>query len=275
MTSAPTLAERFHRLPAPHPVLERLSLREADLDDYRALSRHHYKADLPATCLRALAYTDPHPTAYQRAEPSESIENVGGRTVAVLVESLPSLASRMRDLATGRRYAGCRTVSTRAALLNREVRCLSRVIVDPRYRGLGLAAGLVRRALDTAQTPYTEAIAAMGRVHPFFARAGMTAYHRPRLETDARIDAVLRAAGLTPAVLADLDRAMAHLGQMPAAQRDWLIAELRKWHRQSCGRSRIRKHDPRDHLALVRTRLGPPPVYYLRRNPIDPTPEPA
>lgn len=62
------------------------------------------------------------------------------------------------------------------ALLNAEVRCISRVIVHPSFRGLGIGVGLVRHALDTATTPYTEAIAAMGWVHPLFEKAGMEAF---------------------------------------------------------------------------------------------------
>ncbi|MEM9296196.1 MAG: GNAT family N-acetyltransferase [Planctomycetota bacterium] len=267
----PDLNARFDALPQPHPVLQRLTLREGDRDDYRALSRHHYKAALPRTSIRIFALDDPDPPPHERwrhASRSGVGEPRKPKAVAVLIESLPCLSCRMRDLATDRRYASCRGKMTRSALLNRELRCISRVIVDPRYRGLGLAGRLVRHALDTAQTAYTEAIAAMGRVQPFFERAGMTAYRRPRLETDARIQAVLARAGLGAAALADLDGAMARVDELDPETRDWVVAELRNWNRQSCGRSRIRKHDPRSHLDLARTRLGAPPVYYLRRNPI-------
>ena len=70
------------------------------------------------------------------------------------------------------RYAG---PDRRAALgrLNAEVEWISRVIVHPTYRGCGLAVRLVRHALATAPVPVVEALAAMGKIHPFFARAGM------------------------------------------------------------------------------------------------------
>src|SRR5205085_372514 len=100
--------------------------------------------------------------------------------LGVLVRSLPQLCCQLRDLATGGRY---RTLRRRdaAVVLNREVRTISRVVIDPRVRGLGLAVRLVRHAL-THTSPaihFTEALAAMGRVSPFFQHAGMTRYQRP------------------------------------------------------------------------------------------------
>ncbi|MEO6436540.1 MAG: GNAT family N-acetyltransferase, partial [Tepidisphaeraceae bacterium] len=53
------------------------------------------------------------------------------------------------------------------------VRAISRVIVHPQFRGLGVASGLVRRVLLDCPTRYVEATAAMGEVHPFFEKGGM------------------------------------------------------------------------------------------------------
>jgi predicted N-acetyltransferase YhbS len=54
------------------------------------------------------------------------------------------------------------------------VRTIARVIVHPQFRGLGVAARLVRRICNECPTRYVEAFAAMGDVHPFFEHAGMT-----------------------------------------------------------------------------------------------------
>jgi len=90
----------------------------------------------------------------------------------VLVECHPVLNCRMRNVALRGRYWG---LERRAAAerLNREMRVISRVVVEPRFRGMGLAVALVRHALDRAQTRYVEAMAVMGRVNPFFEHAGM------------------------------------------------------------------------------------------------------
>ena len=51
---------------------------------------------------------------------------------------------------------------------------IGRLIVHPQFRSIGLSTWLVRTMCARATTRYVEAFAAMGRVHPFFTRAGMT-----------------------------------------------------------------------------------------------------
>jgi ABC-type ATPase with predicted acetyltransferase domain len=57
--------------------------------------------------------------------------------------------------------------------VNAHVRTISRVIVHPQFRALGIASRLVRRICEDCTTRYVEAIATMGEVHPFFEKGGM------------------------------------------------------------------------------------------------------
>jgi len=50
------------------------------------------------------------------------------------------------------------------------------VIVHPQFRSLGLSSILARWMCEQCDTRYVEALAAMGRAHPFFERAGMTRF---------------------------------------------------------------------------------------------------
>ena len=90
----------------------------------------------------------------------------------MLVVSPPVITVRGRNVATFRRYVG---PTRREALekLNAEVECISRVIVHPTYRGAGLAKRLVLHAVATSPMPVVEALAAMGKMCPFFAAAGL------------------------------------------------------------------------------------------------------
>ena len=252
------LQQRFHQ-PGSADLTSDLRLREGTLKDYAVLCEHHYRAARPATATRVLVYEDPtpEPTARFRNETAKP------RVVAVLVESLPSLSCRMRDYALHDRYGTHLEPAGRALMLNEEVRCISRVVVDPRWRGLGLAVGLVRQALETATTRYTEALAAMGRVHPFFERAGMTAFPRPAHETDLRMIDVLRRVGLGESGLSDLEQAWVWIDSLPHADRIWLLRELNAWYRKNVGRGGGYDRDPQTHLAKVRERLRLEPVYYL------------
>src|SRR5581483_11407922 len=55
---------------------------------------------------------------------------------------------------------------------NRQVWLLARVVLHPTYRGAGIAAAFVRQACRTCPVPWVETLSAMGRVNPFFERAG-------------------------------------------------------------------------------------------------------
>jgi len=112
----------------------RLAIGEGDWDDYKALERYHYVAGAPAVpvlTLRACAR---------------------GHLAGVLVVAMPTLNGAWREQAWPGRYtSGDKRRDT--ARLNREVRTIARVIVDPRFRGLGVARRLVRAYLDDPLTP--------------------------------------------------------------------------------------------------------------------------
>ena len=57
--------------------------------------------------------------------------------------------------------------------LQKEVSVISRVIIHPKYRSIGLGAKLVAETLPQAGTPNVEATAVMARYNPFFEKAGM------------------------------------------------------------------------------------------------------
>ncbi len=142
--------------PASWPV------RRARIGDYRALARFHYIAGPPALHKRVYAIDPPRHLADAPAP------------AGVVVVSPPLMYCRGRNLATAGRYLQPDR-KRGLARLNREIEAITRVIVHPCFRGLGLAGRLVRHVLDTAETPLVEALAAMGDVHPFFERAGMWA----------------------------------------------------------------------------------------------------
>lgn len=155
---APDAVPTVGRVPTP----SRWRIRRGRLADYHQLAGLHYLTGPPAANKRV----------YSIATPRDIRRSGGPELAAVLVVSPPVPAVRGRNIATGGRYA---TRPRRLALrhLNAEMECISRVVVHPMFRGCGLAVRLVRHALHTAETPLVEALAAMGKIHPFFARAGM------------------------------------------------------------------------------------------------------
>jgi len=189
----------------------RLAIGEGDWDDYKALERYHYVAGAPAVpvlTLRACAR---------------------GHLAGVLVVAMPTLNGAWREQAWPGRYtSGDKRRDT--ARLNREVRTIARVIVDPRFRGLGVARRLVRAYLDDPLTPATEAVAAMGRISPFFERAGMTAYELPVDEREARLGDALDSVGVEAWRM--LEGGTAAPRRARALRSPLLAHELERWARE-------------------------------------------
>ena len=182
-----SILTRFNSLPpSGFDPADSLTLSRAHPRDFHALARFHYRAAPPATVDLILTLRDDE------------------GPVACLVISRPTLNSWWRprawpDLARPTRRAA-------AHALNQHLRTISRVIVDPRWRGLGIARRLVRAYLDEPLTPATEAAAAMGACCPFFAAAGMTEYRLGPRRHAARLADALEHLGLSPVDLACWER---------------------------------------------------------------------
>jgi len=144
------------------PDPARWRIQPGTIRDYKTLGRFHYLTGPPAA----------HKRVYVIRTPRVWRRQGGPDVAAVLVVSPPVLTARGRNVATFRRYTG---PTRREALrkLNAEVECISRVIVHPTYRGAGLAKRLVRYAVAHSPMPVVEAMAAMGKMCPFFAAAGL------------------------------------------------------------------------------------------------------
>jgi len=250
----------------------RFVIERGAMDDYQALAVHHYKGGRPVTVKTVYAMYDRE--ASDVCARFRAMSGIGGGAesecgclVGVLVLSLPRLSCQLRDVATGGRYVKLEP-SYRGKMLNREVRVISRVVIDPRYRGSGLAVRLVKHALENAETVYTEALAAMGRVNPFFERAGMVKYERPVLPEHARLLDVMGELGIEPSVLASslvLDKVLAEVGD---EGRRWFEHELRRWAGVAFRLSRMgRSFMTIDEcVVLARDHLLSHCVYYLFRS---------
>jgi hypothetical protein len=57
--------------------------------------------------------------------------------------------------------------------LNEKLSIITRVVVHPKYRTIGLGVKLVRETLPLAGTPYVEMPAVMAKYNPFAEKAGM------------------------------------------------------------------------------------------------------
>lgn len=234
-------------------VTAQLEFVKADIAAYRELARYHYRDG-------ALG---PYCAIYALAERCLRRRKTAAFAGVIVIAPAPlNCASRRR--ATGEFFAG-RSKAQTLALLNANVRRISRVIVEPRYRGLGLGAQLVRQTLPQCDTALVEAVATMGAVHPFFERAGMRVYPTPPDPLRQCLLDMLADAGIDNRLWIDPPAAHRHLESLPACRRELLDATMRLFLNRF-GRRRTLP-DTTDRTAFILNRLCQTPTYYAWHNP--------
>lgn len=237
-------------------VVSQLEFVRADIAAYRALARYHYRDG-------ALG---PYCAIYALAERCLRWRKTAAYAGVIVIAPAP-LNCAARRAATGDFFAGHSKAHT-LALLNAHVRRISRVIVEPRYRGLGLGARLVRQALPLAGAAMVEAVATMGAVQPFFERAGMRAFASPPDPLREQLRQLLAEAGIDAALWVDPVAAHRHLQSLSADRRKTLDAAMRQF-LSRFGRRRTMPDTP-DRTAFILNRLCQTPTYYAWHNPTRP-----
>lgn len=227
----------------------RVRVRRGDIEDYERLAHLHYRAERPATSDLVL-----------RADVLElgaALAQGQGRCAGVLVVSRPVLNGPWRGRAWPGRFEG--GPRERARTINASLRCISRVIVDPRFRGLGVASRLVRAYLARPLTPATEALAVMGAFSPFFEAGGMTRIVLPTSERDRRILRALAREGVAPGALpawGSPNRLRGHRGAR-------LERALRAWASGSRATFALRDADVREIAWACASRLVAPRAAFV------------
>lgn len=80
--------------------------------------------------------------------------------------------------------------------LNEKLCIISRVVIHPKYRTIGLGAKLIRESLPLVGTPYVEMVAVMAKYNPFAEKAGMRkVFEQPINEDAVRMTKVLKQFG--------------------------------------------------------------------------------
>jgi hypothetical protein len=227
-------------------VIKRVRVAEGTLADYKTLSRFHYRDN--------------------RLGPFEKIfaAKLGNETAGVIVYSMPTPSLELRNVATGNYFAGLDRRSL-VALVNRTVRTISRVIIEPRFRGLGLAVRLVRDTMPLMNVPMVEALAVMGHANPFFEKAGMKAYTAPLSAQCVQMKEAFSLVGIEERVAVDARAAQQHIEGLSQGERLFIEREMKRF---LAGYGK-RKHMPAgfERTQFVLSKLTDRPVYYLWLNP--------
>jgi len=157
----------------------RLILAPGNRADYKHLERFHYIAGPPATFAQIWTiYHHSRDPFFSDLRQSASIcgSSRPATPIAIAILSYPCLNCTTRDRALNlTRFP----LQTRRRFINQNIRTISRLIIHPTYRGLGLASILIHCILNNCSTRYTEALATMAKAHPLFKKSGMKEVPHP------------------------------------------------------------------------------------------------
>lgn len=228
-------------------VCKKLQIVPGKVDDYKALAHYHYRD----------SRLGPYAAIF-------ALKGDFGRTAGVIVYTMPAPALQLRNIATANMFVGFDR-STQLALVNKNIRCIGRVIVEPRYRGLGLASRLVRETMPQMHMPIIEAMAVMGLINPFFERAGMKAFTAEIPERCVQLVEAFSMVGLEKHQLIDAQEVQHKLDRLPPDQTSFIELQIRCF-LQSYGK---RRYMPAglERTRYILSKLTERPVYYVWFNP--------
>ena len=227
-------------------ITKNLKIVRGSPDDYRQLAHYHYRSGNLVSFAAIFAM------------------RLGNKCIGVIVYSMPSRGVELRSVANGGCFAGF-DMATQLSLINKNIRCISRVIVEPRFRGLGLAVRLVRETMPKLNMPIIEALAVMGQINPFFEKAGMTAYRAAEPVRCVRLKEALSATGVEEAELIDPQKVHRKIEKLPGDRVEFINREIGLF-LQSYGRRREMKAGL-ERTRYVLSKLTSRPVYYIWINP--------
>lgn len=239
-------------------IYKYLKLVPGNAAQYASLAAFHYRDKTLGPVTNIFAMVEENP----RRKPF-----VPAAGVIVYRPPVPNLG--IRNIATGGFFSGLDRASG-LQLLNEHVRCISRVIIDPRYRGLGLASRLVRETLPQVGVAMVEASAVMGHCHPFFRKAGMREWQPvPSIKTE-RMMTALETIGIDRQDWIDSEAVHERIETLDKSRRDFIERQidafLQKFHTQRNMKHCLNRTD------FVLSKLGEPANYYTWLNPDKPVP---
>lgn len=232
---------------------KQIEVAAGDMNDYKQLAAGHYRDSSPVAV-----------QAVYTLRPRRPLGSYGRRPAGVIVYTMPNPRVELRSVATGGIFAGLDR-QTGLALLNRNVRCIARVIVEPPFRGIGLASRLVRETMPKVNAPIVEALGVMPLVNPFLEKAGMQAFE-PRTPVEhAELIESFSAVGVEESDLVNPEKVHGALEKLPSAAAEFVEIRIQHFLKSHGTRRSMRSGIERTRYLVEK--LTRRPAYYIWRNP--------
>jgi hypothetical protein len=222
--------------------------------DYKPLGRFHYRDSRTGPVAAVYKIIDTHPMRSQTAP-----------IVGVIIYSMPVCAIQLRNIATKGLFAKLGSGAAAMQLVNNNVRTIARVVIEPRYRGLGLAHQLIEETMPLLNIPYIEALAVMGKVNPFFEKAGMMKFAGAEHSRSVKLRQALSAVGIEESDLVDIERTYDKLQSLKGKAKTFIEKQFADF-LAAYGRRARNLTEGITRTEFILSKLSDRPLYYLWRN---------
>ena len=235
-------------------VTKNLQIAPGELDDYSKLAHYHYRD----------GRLGPYAAIFALKPKADFAAQLGTKTIGVIVYTMPGPQVQLRNVATGNMFVGF-DKATQLALINKNIRRISRVIIEPRFRTLGLASRLVRETMHRMDVHIVEAMTVMGLVNPFFEKGGMKPYKAKMPARCAQLIEALSLVGIEKQDLIDPQKVQQKLDRLEAPEGKFIELQILRF-LQSYGKRRDMSAG-QQRTRYIMSKLTARPVYYIWFNP--------
>jgi ABC-type lipoprotein export system ATPase subunit len=156
-----TQVKYYSAIPQQFSLVHEMQIEQATKEDYEYLKGFHYLQGNPAAVKHRFKLT------YK------------GETIGIIVYTLSFRSLYYRNQLFPEYKNNIQKV-------NSEILRISRVIIHPKFRGIGLAQVLVRETMPQVNARIVECVAAMAKYNPFLEKAGMILAGKMKLQPDQK-----------------------------------------------------------------------------------------
>lgn len=188
------------------------------IKDYEALAEFHYIKESiePATQIYKIRGIESTLTAFPNP-------------MAVIVYRQPITRLRARNLATNGYFTKAKTTVGRLRLVNKKILYIARIIVDPRFRKMGMASWLLKDTLERQTIPIVETLTPIDFTNKMFQKAGFKLHLQQAPPWYGRFESVLFSIGINNVNLHVPFLVQSRIDHLPSTQYDFVSAEIKRF----------------------------------------------
>jgi len=226
----------------------------ATVADYNVLARYHYNPLPKGPCTGIYKIKAKYP--YHKSMPDP---------LAIIVYRMPIGRLRARTIATNGIFKQSANCPHPLKAINKNIRYLARLIVDPRFWRHGLATKLILETIQLQEVPLIETITPIDWTNDMFQKCGFEIFFTPAPKWYRRMTTAIRELGLTPD--ANLLPIILHkrIKNLHGSQRDFIENEIKQFLHQY-----RHMHDLKpciERAKFILSKIPYPEAYLLWRNP--------